>query len=218
MCLSGACSNGCGMRRPRTACAWSRGAWTRSPPAVCAPSCCSRGPESMRPGSLAILGIAAYSVFLVATMPARWAAERGLAKPGPVALHDIEGTIWHGNARAAIGTAGTIAIDRIEWRFLPSRLLQGRVAYDASMKGAGFEARGELGRTFAGWSLRDLSGRSQAAIATAILPWLGPWRPEGAVAVAAPALDIAGREVRGELRIDWTDAATALSEVRPLGA
>jgi len=173
----------------------------------------------MRPGSLAILGIAAYSVFLVATMPARWAAERGLAKPALLALHDIEGTIWHGNAQAAIGgTAGSFAIDRVEWRFLPSRLLQGRAAYDASMKGAGFEARGEIGRTFAGWSVRDLNGRSQAAMATAILPWLGPWRPEGAVAVAAPSLDITGREVRGELRIDWTDAATSLSEVRPLGA
>ena len=155
----------------------------------------------MRPGSLAILGIAAYSVFLVATMPARWAAERGLAKPALLALHDIEGTIWHGNAQAAIGgTAGSFAIDRVEWRFLPSRLLQGRAAYDASMKGAGFEARGEIGRTFAGWSVRDLNGRSQAAMAT------------------APSLDITGREVRGELRIDWTDAATSLSEVRPLGA
>ena len=173
----------------------------------------------MRPGSLAILGIAAYSAFLVANMPARWAAERLLPKPGPVSLHEIEGTVWHGNARAAIGSAASLlTVDRVEWRFLPTRLLQGRAAYDASLAGAGFEARAEAGRGFAAWTLRDLNGRADASLATAILPWLGAWRPEGSLHVSAPSLDIAGREARGELRIDWTEAATSLSEVRPLGS
>ena len=48
---------------------------------------------AMRPGSLAILGITAYSVFLVATLPARWAAER-MGVRGNLALHSVEGTIW----------------------------------------------------------------------------------------------------------------------------
>jgi len=173
----------------------------------------------MRPGSLAILGVATYSAFLVATMPARWLAERVLP-PGPrsVALQEIDGTIWHGSARAAIGSyAGTFTIDRIEWRFLPARVLQGRLAYALSVRGACFEARGELGRSPGGWGVRDLAARADAAVATTLLPWMRPWRPEGTLSAASTALDLAKLDMRGALRIEWTGAATALSEVRPLG-
>jgi general secretion pathway protein N len=173
----------------------------------------------MRPGSLALLGVAAYSAFLVATMPARWLAER-LLPPGPgrIAVQEVEGTIWQGAARAAIGGyAGTFTIDRIEWSFLPSRLLQGRWAYGVTVRGAGFDARSELGRSFGGWALRDLAARADSAVATALLPWTRPWRPEGSLTAASKALDIDGQDARGELRIEWTGAATALSELKPLG-
>src|SRR5688572_6016637 len=153
-------------------------------------------------------------------MPARWVAERVLP-PGPrsVALQEIDGTIWRGSARAAIGGhAGTFTVDRVEWRFLPSRLLQGRAAYDLVIRGAGFEAAGELGRSPGGWALRSLAARADAALATALLPWIGPWRPEGTVSASASAVQLARDDLRGELRIDWTGAATALSQVRPLGS
>ena len=174
----------------------------------------------MRPGSLALLGAAAYSVFLIATMPARWVAER-VMPPGPrsIALQEIEGTIWTGSARAAFGShSGTFAIDRIEWSFLPSRLLQGRTAYTVIVRGAGFDGRGELARSFGGWSVRELAARADAAVATAFAPYLGAWRPEGSITVASPALAFDNPQVRGDLRVEWSGAATSLSEVRPLGA
>jgi general secretion pathway protein N len=173
----------------------------------------------MRPGSLAILGVAAYSVFLVAMMPARWVAERAVPQPGRIALQDVEGTIWSGAARAAIGVyPTTFAVDRIEWRFLPSRLLRGQAAYDVAIRGAGFEARGELGRSFGGWTARDVKARADAAVATALAPWMGAWRPEGTVAATSPALDYSEPQLRGDMRIEWTGAATSLSEVKPLGS
>ena len=173
----------------------------------------------MRPGSLAILGIAAYSACLVATMPARWVAERATRQPGRVALQDVQGTIWSGSARAAVGVhPGTFTVDRVEWSFLPSRLLRGRAAYDVAIRGAGFEARGELGRSFGAWTARDLDARADAAVATVLAPWIGAWRPEGTVTAKAPSLDYAQPELRGEMRLEWTGAATALSEVKPLGA
>lgn len=174
----------------------------------------------MRPGSLALLGMAAYSTFLVATMPARWVAERVLP-PGPrsIALQAIEGTVWSGSARAAFGShAGTFVLDRIEWSFLPSRLLQGRVAYSVLVRGAGFDGRGELARSFGGWSLHGLTARGDAALATAFAPVLSAWRPQGNVSVSSPALAIERPQVRGDLRIEWSGAATSLSEVRPLGS
>lgn len=173
----------------------------------------------MRPGSLAILGIAAYSACLVAMMPARWAAERAMRQAGRVALQDVQGTIWSGSARAAVGVyPGTFTVDRVEWSFLPSRLLRGRAAYDVAIRGAGFEARGELGRSFGAWTGRDLEARADAAVATVLAPWIGGWRPEGTVTAKAPSLDYAQPELRGRMRLEWTRAATALSEVRPLGA
>ena len=173
----------------------------------------------MRPGSLALLGVAAYSAILVATMPARWVAERVLP-PGPrsIAMQEIEGTVWKGSARAAFGShAGTFVLDRIEWSFLPSRLLQGRAAYAMAVRGAGFDGSGELGRSFGGWSVRDLAARGDAAIATAFAPFVGAWRPEGSVAVTSPAIAFEDPQLRGELRIEWSGAATALSAVKPLG-
>jgi general secretion pathway protein N len=174
----------------------------------------------VRPGSLALLGAAAYSAFLVAAMPARWVAERVLP-PGPrsYALQEMDGTIWSGSTRAAFAShAGTFVLDRVEWRFLPSRLLQGRAAYALGVRGAGFEGQGELARSFVGWSLRDLTARGDAAVATAFAPFVGAWRPEGRVTVASPTLAFENPQVRGELRIEWNEAATALSEVKPLGS
>lgn len=173
----------------------------------------------MRPGSLVLLGLAAYSVFLVAGMPARWVAERVLP-PGPrsYALQEIEGTIWQGSARAAFGShAGTLAIDQVQWRFLPARLLQGRAAYEVQVTDPGMKASGELGRTFGGWDIRGTAG-IDAALVTRILPWTAPWRPEGRIRLDLPGMQVAGQDARGKAQLEWRDASTALSEVRPLGS
>jgi general secretion pathway protein N len=174
----------------------------------------------MRPGSLAILGIAAYSMFLVAGMPARWLAARiEGAAPGRYQVHEADGTLWKGSAKALLtAPGGTLVIDRAEWDFLPSRLLQGRLAFAVSLRGAGFEAKYEAGRSFGGWGLRDLALRADAALAAAALPLIARWRPEGSVAATAPAIDVAGNDIRGNLRIEWKSAATTLSAVKPLGS
>ena len=174
----------------------------------------------MRPGSLAIFGIAAYSVFLLATMPARWlGAQLAAASPGRYQVHAIDGTLWKGNAQAVLAVGGgTFVVDRVDWDFLPSRLLRGRVAFAIALRGAGFEARYEAGRSLACWGLRDLEVRSDAALAAAALPWIGAWRPEGVVSATSSAVDVSGNQVRGELRLDLKNAASALSEVKPLGS
>jgi general secretion pathway protein N len=173
----------------------------------------------VRPGSLALLGLAAYSAFLVAGMPARWVAERVLP-PGPrsYALQEIDGTIWRGSARAAFGThAGTLAIDQVQWRFLPVRLLQGRAAYEVHVDDPAMKASGELGRTLGGWNIRGNAG-IDAALLTRALPWTAPWRPEGRVSLDVPGMQLAGQEARGKAELEWRDASTALSEVKPLGS
>jgi len=171
----------------------------------------------MRPGSLAILGIAAYSVFLVATMPARWAAERAGARAN-VALHAVNGTIWNGDAQAVVGAGGgTFTLEHVRWRLVPVRLLQGSLAYEIHANGSGIKAAGEVGRKLSGWHVRDFIASADAALATAALPWMGPWRPEGNVTLEAASIDLDGASARGNAVVEWRDAASAMSEVKPLG-
>ena len=174
----------------------------------------------MRTRTLAIIGIAAYLAFAAALMPARWlAAKAATTAPSPFVVQEADGTLWKGNARALLtAPGGTLVVDRVEWDFLPSRLLQGRLAYAVRLRGAGFEADYEAGHSLAGWSVRDLTARADAALAAAALPLIARWRPEGSVSAVAAEVHGTGSEVHGTIRVELKDAATNLSAVKPLGA
>ena len=174
----------------------------------------------MRAPGLAVIGIAAYLVCLGATVPAAFLLARAQdAQPGKFEVREASGTAWHGVAKVAFNSpGGPIAIDRLEWRWLPSRLVMGRFAFDVTGEGAGMAVRYEGGRTFSAWEVRDLQVRGDAAAMTTLVPWIAPWRPEGQVTIASPSLTTDGAELRGEARVEWKGAAVALSEVRPLGS
>ncbi len=173
----------------------------------------------MRPASLALLGVAAYGVFLAATVPARWVEARiAAAAPGRYQALAVNGTLWKGDAQAVVNApGGTLVIDRFEWTFRPARLLQGRLAFAIDVKGAGFDARYEATHSLAGAGLRDLTAHADAAIAAAVVPLVARWRPEGQVSLTAGSIDVSGQDVRGDARIEWKGAAIGLSEVKPLG-
>jgi general secretion pathway protein N len=174
----------------------------------------------MRLPAMAALGIAAYAVFLLASVPASFIAARaGAAAPGFVELADTHGTLWSGNARARIrATGGDVLLDRVEWRFLPARLASGRIAFDVAATGRGIDVRSQVARGFAGWELRDVAARGDAAALTPLAPVISAWRPEGRVAVSSPAIEWSDTRARGDLRAEWSDAAVSISEVRPLGS
>jgi general secretion pathway protein N len=169
--------------------------------------------------ALAALGIAAYGVFIVATMPASFLLERArAAQPGKFEVREAHGTAWRGNAQVVVNApGGTVAVERLEWRWLPARLAAGHLAFDIAAAAPGLQARYEGARTLTQWEVTGLDVRGDAAALTVLLPWLAPWRPEGKVAIASPSLTSDGQELRGDARIEWRGAAVALSEVRPLG-
>lgn len=174
----------------------------------------------MRLRAIAALGIAAYIVFLVGTTPASFVAARvSAALPGRVTLTDTRGTLWAGSARArVIAHGGPVFFDRLEWRLEPSRLAAGRLAFDVRAVARGLDARLQVARGFSGWELRDVAARAESALVTAFAPWLAPWRPEGTLVIASPTMQWDEREARGQLSLEWRDAALSLSEVRPLGS
>ncbi|HSJ99490.1 MAG TPA: type II secretion system protein N, partial [Myxococcota bacterium] len=76
----------------------------------------------------------------------------------------------------------------------------------------------EAARSFTRWELNRLEARAGAAAVVAALPWIGAWRPEGTLAASSPQLASDGRDLHGEARVEWRQAAVALSQVRPLGS
>jgi general secretion pathway protein N len=174
----------------------------------------------MRIPAMAALGAAAYGVFLVATVPASFVAARAsAAAPESIDLTDTHGTLWRGDARARIRAAGgDVLLDRIEWRWLPARLASGRIAFDVTATGRGLDARSQVARGFTAWELRELAAHGDAAAVTALAPMIAPWRPEGRVAISSPAIEWSETRAQGDLHAEWSDAALAISEVRPLGS
>jgi len=172
----------------------------------------------MRPAALAVLGIAAYAVFLVATVPARFAAAR-LSVPGEIELADAQGTLWNGSARAIVAAAGPQAtLDSVRWHLLPARIASGRLAFALDASGPGLDGHAEVERGPGAFGARAVSLRGDAAALAAFVPLAAGWRPEGAITLAAPAIAWDGREAHGEARLEWRGAALAISNVRPLGS
>ncbi|HLX22706.1 MAG TPA: type II secretion system protein N [Usitatibacter sp.] len=174
----------------------------------------------MRARSLAILGVAAYAIFLVAKVPASVVAARiGDASGGAVQMSDPRGTLWNGEARATVlAPGGVLALDHVEWRFAPSALAGGHIAFDVAASGRGIEAKLMLGRGFARWIVQSADARIDAALATMLAPLLGASHPEGIVTFATPELRLKDNgEARGTLTATWTDAAVSFSETKPLG-
>ena len=173
----------------------------------------------MRAKAMAALGIAAYAVFLVLTMPASFIAARArAAAPGRIELSEAQGSLWSGSARARFAApGGHLIFERIEWRLLPTRLMAGRVAFDVKATGHGLEGHGQLARGFTRWELRDVAARGEVEALIPLAPLFATWRPEGTLAISSPALDWDDDDARGDLRAEWKDAAVSISQVRPLG-
>ena len=135
-----------------------------------------------------------------------------------VEIHGERGTVWEGSAQAAFGPPGAVLqLQSLHWRWIPARLAAGRIAFQVDAAGPGLEGRLEVARGFADTSLRDVHARMQAASLSSVAPLLGPWQPEGTVTLDAPSIAWDERNARGDARIEWRDAALALSNVRPLG-
>ncbi len=158
-----------------------------------------------------LLAVAVYGALLLAWAPASLmtglAAER---LPG-VRFERAEGSFWNGqtDAAATFGTQPVAA--RLTWRFRPSALLSGGLAYAVRLETADAQAAADgivrLGP--ARLALRDVEAR-------AALPWLLRFDPAfaqlpfgGELRLASEALRLSRSAVEGTAQLDWIDARFA---------
>lgn len=167
--------------------------------------------------ALAVLGVAAYLLFLVALVPARFVVAR-IALPAGLALDNVDGTVWSGHATASWSAGGaTLVLDTVRWHWRPLALMSARFAYDVEARAKGIDARARLARGVTSTVVEDLDLRADANAIAAAIPLASAWQPAGRVAVTSPSLAWNGRDLLGQAQAQWSDAALAISAVRPLG-
>ena len=174
----------------------------------------------MRTRTLAAIGIAAYAIFLVATIPASVVAARVAAgSHGLVQVDTPRGTLWHGEASASVlAPGGSLVLDRFEWRFAPAALAAGHLAFDVSARGHGVDATARIGRGLSRWLVASAEAHVDAQLAALFAPLAAAAHPEGRVALATRELRVRDDgAARGRLEATWSDAAVSLSDVKPLG-
>ncbi len=173
----------------------------------------------MRASRLLLLGLTAYAVLLVATLPASVVAPAvARASGGQARLVAASGTAWHGRGRLEVSVPGlAFALDSLSWRLRPASLLAGRLAFSVEASAGGLEARGVVSRSPAMWRLGEATVSGEAAAAARFAPLAAAWQPGGTLAARSEELAWDGRAATGEASVEWREASLALSPVRPLG-
>lgn len=156
----------------------------------------------------AVLGVAAYLVFLVATLPASWlgaALER--ASAGALVLGDAAGTVWKGRGVLAVRSgAGFRSLADVEWRCNPLSILTGRLSVTLSGNAPGANLRGNLGLGLRSVRLEKVDASLPVAAIEPAVPVAALVKPEGRLRLVADSLEIGAQSVRGAATVEWAEA------------
>ncbi len=173
-----------------------------------------------RPGVLlALAGVAAYVVCLLASLPAAWlglALER--ASGGKAALGDPQGTVWTGRAALALHAGGGWKrVADIEWRCNPFALLLGRANFSLSGTAEGAQLRAEASLGASGGSFRDVDLDLPAAAIEPVVAAAALARPEGRLRLVADSIQVGAGSLRGAASLEWTGAGLGGMRASRLG-
>jgi general secretion pathway protein N len=124
----------------------------------------------MRLPALLFLGIASYLFFLLYNLPAPqvigWLGLNEQARE--VMLEGADGTVWSGEAKRL--SYQRKPLGQINWSFLPSRLLLGKLAFDIELEDQGQQLQGRL---VIGWGENLRLEHVEALLLASELPeWL----------------------------------------------
>ena len=125
---------------------------------------------------------------------------------------DARGTVWQGSAILGVsdGRETTLLPGRIEWRVAGLGTAQVSHPWLTGPLAVSYES----GRV----ALAGGGARVPAAVLSGLGAPFNTVRPGGVLEVAWSDTQLAGSIFRGEVRVDWRDARSALSTVAPLGS
>ncbi len=167
---------------------------------------------------LLAVGFGAYTVALIATVPATL-VDAGFerASNGRLRLAEAQGTLWTGAGQLEIRDAGgRIGVAKsLAWRLLPQSLLRGHLVCEVELHQSSkrFPVTISLSRI----ELADADINFPAALLGLAVPKLAPLRLTGDVLAHVTSLAIGRSEMRGTATLHWRAAGSALTPVSPLG-
>jgi general secretion pathway protein N len=165
----------------------------------------------------ALAGLAAYLVFLLATLPAAWlgyALER--ASGGALALGDPRGTVWKGRGALAVrSSSGFRGVADIEWRCNPLSIFSGRLSVALSGTTPGADLKANVGVGLKSVRLQNVEARIPVTLLEQAVPIVSIWKPQGRVRLSADSFEIGPGNVRGAATAEWSEAG--LSGVARIG-
>ncbi len=166
------------------------------------------------------LGLAFYLAFLIATAPAAWVSWAMVrASRGIVSIDRPAGTIWRGRGDLVIHIVSSPpqSLGTARWVINPLWLIAGQLRTHAAVHGPGTEVRADLGLGYRRIVLSDVAASFPAQLVGVLYSPAALAGPAGQVHVSAKRFTLGSRTVSGSAVVQWQQAASSLSSVRPLG-
>lgn len=167
-----------------------------------------------------LLGLLAYLIFLVATVPASWLAW-GLSRStrGTVAIVHGQGSLWHGTGRLIVyfPRATPQDLGQTEWRINPLWLPAGRLQVYINAVGLESQISATVGVTPSRVVIQDPRISASAHFASQFYAPLNLFSPKGGLRFDAEELTLDRAGLHGNAQIFWDGASSGLSSVQPLG-
>lgn len=162
------------------------------------------------------LGLIAYLMFLVATLPAKQAYGFLAPRLVPLTLYGVEGTVWSGRA-AAVLVRG-VRLDSATWNLELLPLLQGRIQAHLTFQTSGGTGSAHVGRSLGGTLyLGDVNTRIPVAQIAPLLP-VRPLTVGGVLDVKLRELTLGIKGIEKVLgTIDWREGAVLAPQQVTLG-
>jgi hypothetical protein len=165
-------------------------------------------------------GAVLYFVFLVTELPASWFSW-GLNRytHDSVRLDPLSGSLWHGQGRLVVNYPSSIPNDfgLTEWRINPLWLLTGQIRTTLNTESSAGKSSGTLVVSRSGFTLKDTDAVFPVTLISQLYPAAGMIGPTGKVRLRTVDLALSPQALRGNATLEWLDAGSTLSTVRPLG-
>lgn len=172
----------------------------------------------MKRWRLLAVGLGAYAIGLIATVPATW-VDVGLqrASDGRLRLAEAQGTLWSGAGQIEFrDAAGRIGVGKnIAWRFLPESWLRGRLVYEVELDQSAtrFPVTISLSRI----ELAHAHINLPATVLGLAVPALAPLQLTGDLLLHVASVSVARVGMQGDATLQWRAAGSALTSISPLG-
>jgi general secretion pathway protein N len=168
---------------------------------------------TLRRALLALAFVSVFIIGLIAFAPASlmgYTLER--VSGGTLSLVQTRGSLWHGSGVGLLRqNSGYQSLGSYRWQlqvFSASLQVQAGEAAPMTVRYVPFAGRVDVD---------NLHISLPASIIGSIAPPLGPYQLQGSLETSSDHLALDASGAHGQITVDWLDAASALSEIRPLG-